>query len=207
MGQKLKQFQSSKGRRQVPMIFVHWYTNNLSEDAGWGVKKTMKYFGQWRGVDGKSCKRALNSEWYKESDGNECGKHFLCYSYKKERRERWGKYTRRQRVEGGLKGSHLFSVTRKRSFPYKYIKINDAKKHRLGTSPQKVHPNLLWNYLKSSLEGFTKILTGTKKERRTIGIVLWLSSFLIYTLLSSWSLSPRSTVCFDCCQVHVSIFV
>lgn len=37
------------------------------------------------GIDGKSCISALNSERYKESDGNECREHFFSYWYKKER--------------------------------------------------------------------------------------------------------------------------
>jgi hypothetical protein len=49
-----------------------------------GCKKQGKYLGQWGVVDGKSCERALDSERYKESDGNECREHSLGYSYKKE---------------------------------------------------------------------------------------------------------------------------
>lgn len=61
------------------MIFVQGYTNNLGEDVvARGVKEEGKYLDQCGGVDGKSCKRALDSERYKESDGNECRKHLRC---------------------------------------------------------------------------------------------------------------------------------
>lgn len=116
------------------MILSHRYTNNLGEDAAKGVKKTRKYLDQFGGVDGKSCKGALDSKRYKESDGNECREHFICYSYKKERRGRWERVNAATRsgvarVKGitlFLSHTKIFSVQihqNKGTWPSKYLSV------------------------------------------------------------------------------------
>ena len=85
MGPQLEQLLSCKGGQKVPMILAQRCTKQWGRGQRCKKKRRRKYLGQSGAVDGKACKRALNSERYKESDGNECREHFLCYLYKKER--------------------------------------------------------------------------------------------------------------------------